>query len=213
MARNLENIVDLYRYILRKERGAFITLPEVTANLDAGQLDALEGYFKLYGINQEVHDALRPFRVYYQFTTDSGGFVTYPSGYLHILGTAFTVSGSTVNEITFPNEDEWVSAINSQLRPIGLQSPIARDTNTGFSILPQTTQIGFFTYIRRPNTPVYATTQNGRAISFDAGNSVELEWSDVYINNIIAKGLRYAGVNMNEQGISQFAEMYNKETQ
>lgn len=210
--RTIADIVDFVQYICRKERGIFITPAQCTSNLDAGQLDSFEEYFKLYGENQVIHDALRPFRVYYQFTSDSSGFVTFPSDYLHLVGTAFTVSGSTVNEITFPNEDEFISALKSQLRPVSLSDPIARDTDTGFSLYPQSTQIGFFTYLKRPDTPVYGYTQLGRVITYDPNTSTQLEWSDVYINNIIAKSLRYVGINMTEPEISQFAEMYNQET-
>lgn len=210
--RNISNLYDFYQYVVRKERGVYQTPAQFTANLDAGQLDALEQYFRPYGENQTLHDALRPFRIYYQFTSNAAGFVTFPSDYLHILGTVFTVSGSTVNEISFYNEDDFINALNSQLRPVSLSKPIARDTATGFSIYPQSTQIGFFTYLKRPATPVYGYTQVGRAITYDPTTSTQLEWTDSYINNILAKALRYAGINMDEKGIYEFAEQYEKET-
>lgn len=213
MARTLDDIYNFYRYIVRKERGVFVTLTEFTRNLDSGQMDCFQEYFDLYGKTQTIHDAIKPFRIYYQFTSDSAGFVTLPSDCIHILGQPFTVAGSTVNRIEFCNEDELPFALTSQLRPVSNSYPIAVDTANGFSIYPQSTQVGFFNYLRRPNTPVYATVQDGRFVAFDATNSIELEWNDVYVNNIVAKALRYAGVNMNEQGVYQFAEQYNQETQ
>jgi len=176
-------------------------------------MDCYEEWFKPYGANQEIHDALRPFRVYQQFTSSSAGFVTFPSDYLHLLGQPFTVTGSTVNRISFVNEDELPFALTSQLRPVTTSYPIAVDTATGFSIYPQSTQTGFYNYLRRPATPVYAYSQVGRVISYDSAASTQLEWSDVYINNIIARSLRYVGINMDENGISQFAEQYSKENQ
>lgn len=212
MARSINDIYEFYRYIVRKERGVFITISQFETNIDAGQLDAFEEYFKPYGANQTIHDALRPFRVYYNFISDASGFVTFPDDYQHIAGTAFTVLASTVNAITFVNEDEFVSAVNSQLRPVSISDPIARDTDVGFSLYPQTSQVGAFTYLRRPATPVLFYLQTGRTITYYANYSTQLEWSDVYINNIIAKALRYAGVNMDEKGVSDFANMYNAET-
>ena len=212
MARSISDIVDFIQYVVRKERGVFLSPAQCTANLDTAQLDCLEEWFKLYGINQIVHDSLRPLRVYYQFTTDASGFVTFPEDYLHILGTAFTVTGSTVNEITFHNEDEFVNALKSQLRPVSLSRPIARDTSTGFSIYPQSLQVGFFSYLKRPPTPVYAYTQAGRAITYDPANSTQLIWSDVYINNIIARSLSFVSINMDEKSVSDFAIMYEQET-
>lgn len=212
MARTLEDVVDFMQYICRKERGVFITSAEATVNLDVGQMDAFEEYFSLYGKDQVIHDALRPFRVYYRFTTDSAGFVTFPDGYLHLVGQPFTVTGSTVNRIEFVNEDELPFALTSQQRPISTTYPIAVDTSTGFSIYPQSTQTGFFTYLKRPATPVYSVVQSGRSIYFDATNSVELEWEEQYWNNIIAKALRYVGINMSEQDVYSFAEQYNQQT-
>lgn len=212
MPRNISDIVNFVQYIIRKERGVFLPPAQCTANLDTGQLDCLQEYFKFYGADQTIHDSLRPFRVFYQFTSDASGFVTFPSNYLHIVGTAFTLYGSTVNEITMVNEDEFVSALTSQLRPVDNGNPLGRDTSAGFSIYPQVNQVGYFTYIRRPATPVYGFTQAGRVITYDPNTSTQLEWNETYWNNIIARSLKYAGVNMDEQGIQQFADMYEKET-
>lgn len=212
MARDLNDYYNLYQYIVRKERGVFVTPPQFTANLDAAQLDVMEFYFKQYGIDQTVHDALRPFRIFYPFTTDSQGLLAFPTTYQHMIGTVYTVNGSTISEVTFVNEDEFVSALKSQLRPVSITNPIARDTSTGFSLYPQVAQSGYFTYIKRPNTPVYAYTQIGRVIAYNAAGSTQLQWNEVYINNIMARALKYAGVNMDEQGIYQYAEQYTKET-
>lgn len=212
MARNINDLYNFFQYILRKERGVFCTPTEFNANMDAGQLDAVEEWFAPYGQTQQLHDALRPIRVYYQFTSDAAGFVTFPSNYLHILGQPFTVTGSSVNRVQFKNEDELPFELTSQLRPVSNSYPVAVDTNVGFSIYPQQTQIGFFNYLKRPATPILAYTQVGRVITYDPVNSVQLEFTDAYLNNILAKGLRYAGVNMNEQTIQQFAQAYDAET-
>lgn len=200
------------RYIVRKERGVFLTITEAMSALDNGQMDAYKDYFRLYGESQEVHDALRPFRIYYQFTSDSSGFVTFPDDYLDLLGAPFTVTGSTVNTIKFVNEDELSFALTSQLRAVTNSYPIAVDTISGFSIYPQQLQVGFMWYLQRPQAPFYATVESGRLIAYDATNSVELQWSDQYLNNIIAKALKYIGVNMGEQDVFNFASQYNQET-
>lgn len=212
MARTLESVVDFMRYIVRKERGVFLTTDEAVQNLDVGQMDLFMSFFKDYGVTQNIHDALRPFRIYYQFTSNSAGFVTFPDGYLYLIGSPFTVTGSTVNEIVFVNEAEFPHALKSQLRPVSNSYPIAIDSSDGFSIYPQQTQIGYFTYLRRPAQPIYATVQSGRSIYYDATNSVNIEWEEQYWNNIIAKALKYVGVNMGEQDVFAFAEQFNQET-
>lgn len=212
MARNISNVVDFMSYIVRKERGVMLLISDAVNALDVGQLDALEEYFKQYGVSQVVHDALKPFRVFYQFTSDAAGFVTYPAAVVHLLGTPWTVTGSTANGIRFVNEDELTTLFNSQLRPIDNSYPIAVDTAAGFSIYPQQTQIGYFWYLRRPVLPVYAYTQVGRAITYNSAGSTQLEWNEMYWNNIIARALKYVGVNMSEKEVSDFAAQYENET-
>lgn len=212
MARSLDDIYNLMRYVVRKERGVFLTTDEAMLALDNGQMTAYSEYFAGYGVNQIIHDAIRPFRVYYQFTSDNSGFVTFPDGYLDLIGNPFTVTGSTVNTVKFVNEDEWSFALTSQLRPVTNSYPIAIDTESGFSIAPQQTQIGYLWYLRRPVAPVYAVVQSGRLIAYDATNSVQLEWGDQYVNNIIAKALKYVGINMGEADVYNFAEQQNKES-
>lgn len=210
--RNINDLYNFYRYIVRKSRGVYVTMPQFNANMDAAQTDAFTEYFKGYGANQEVHDALRVFKVYQPFTSTSAGFVTYPDDYYHLLGNPFTVTGSTVNTVKAVNEDELSFALTSQLRSVTTVYPIMVDTSTGFSLYPQSQQTGAYFYLRRPATPVLAYTQVGRDVTYDSANSTQLEWEEIYWNNILAKALRYAGVNMNEQGISEFANQYNAET-
>lgn len=212
MARTLDDLYNFYRYIVRKERGVWITFPQFTANLDAGQLDAVEEWFEPYGKDQQLHDALRKLRVYQPYTSDAAGFVTYNSDYIHLLGQPFTVAGSTVNRIEFTNEDELPFALTSQLRPVSNSYPLGVDSSTGFSIYPQSTQLGAYFYLRRPATPVYGYSQVGRTVTYNPLTSTQLEFSDVYINHILAKALIYAGVAMNEQGITQYGMAYDAET-
>lgn len=212
MARTINDIFNFTLYIVRKERGVFLSPAQFNANINAGQLDAVQEWFAPYGETQDLHDALRPIRVYYKFTSDSSGFVTFPTDYIHLLGQPFTVTGSTVNRVEFLNEDELPFRLTSQLRPVNNSYPVAVDTNVGFSIYPQSLQVGFFNYLRLPNTPIFAYTQVGRTITYDPANSVQIDFTDVYVNNIIAKSLRYAGINMNEKEVSQFAEIYNADT-
>ena len=212
MARNINDLYNFFRFVVRKERGVFITIPQFNSYMDSGQMDAVAEWFAPYGENQKLHDALRPIRIYYQFTSNSSGMVTFPSDYIHLLGSPFTVTGSSVNPVTFLNEDELAKALISQLRTPTNSYPIAVDTSTGFSIYPQQTQIGFLWYLKRPSTPNLSYTQSGRDITYDPTTSTQLDFSDIYVNNILAKALKYAGVSMDENGISNFANEYNEET-
>lgn len=212
MARNINDLYNFCLFICRKERGIFIQPNVLATNLDNGQLDSFNDWFKQYGIDQNIHDALDPFKVYQQFTSAADGSVTYPTNYLHLLAGVFTVTGSTVNKVRFVQTDQYPDAITSQLRPVSLSKPIALDSATGFQLYPQSQQTGAYYYMRRPATPVYGYSQVGRAITYNPLTSTQLEWSDIYINNILASTLKYFGIYMNEDKVYQFAEQYEQET-
>lgn len=200
------------QFVIRKQLGVFVTIPEAVEALRAAQLDRYAYDFSQYQTNQVVVDGLSPFKVRHQFTTNSSGEVTNPSDYQHLLGGVFTVTGSTINTVRFINDDELGDALTNQLRPVSTSRPIAVDSALGFQLYPQTQQTGFYTYLRIPNTPVYAYTQVNRVITYDAANSVQLEYYDVYIDNIIARALSYFGINLDDQAVQQFAQLQEQQT-
>ncbi len=212
MAYNINDVYNFLTFIVRKERGVFITIPEAMQTLDNAQLEATEDWFAGYGATQILHDAIRKLRTQVQFTSASDGMVSFASDYLHMIGNPYTVTGSTVNAVRFVNEDELPYALTSQLRPVSTSKPIAKDSSVGFQLYPQSAQTGFYNYLRRPNTPVLGYTQSGRTITYDANTSTQLEFTDVYINNILSRALKFWGINMAEQDIQQFAQLQTQET-
>jgi hypothetical protein len=212
MAYNINDIYNQMIFIVRKERGVFVTIPEAMQTLDNAQLEAVEEWFSTYGTTQIIHDAIRKLRIQKNFTSDSTGLVTFDADYLHLIGGAYTVSGSTINNVRFLNEDELALALKSQLRPVLESNPIAIDASVGFRLYPASTQTGFYNYLRRPATPVLGYTQSGRNITYDPNTSTQLEFTDVYINNIISRALKFWGINMAEQDIQQFAQIQTQET-
>jgi hypothetical protein len=212
MAYNINDIYNQMLFIVRKERGVFVTVNEAMQTLDNAQLEATEEWFSTYGATQIIHDAIRKLRVQKSFTSDSTGLVTFDADYLHLIGGAYTVSGSTINNVRFLNEDELALALKSQLRAVSTSNPIAIDASVGFRLYPAATQSGFYNYLRRPATPVLGYTQSGRTITYDPNTSTQLEFTDVYINNIISRALKFWGINMAEQDIQQFAQVQTQET-
>jgi hypothetical protein len=214
MARTLDDIYKFFEFIERKERGVFTSYAEKDRLFDASQLEVLEDFWRIYAVEEFVHEALDVFKKTYQFTSAADGTVTLPSDYLHLLPNVITVTGSMMNLVRFVSEDAWPKAIRSQLRPVSTANPIAKTYGNGFNLHPQSTQIGTVTYIRRPNAPVYAYTLGGsanRTVTYNSAGSTQLEWDDVYINKIIAKALGYLGINMSEAEVTAFGFAKDKE--
>jgi len=211
-ARNINQIHNFISFIIRKERGAFITPAEIDNALEAGQLEVIEDYFKLYGMTQQIHDALNPVKVFASITTDASGEVNFGTNHLHLLPLTYTVDGSTISRIRILQDNEWVDALTSQLRPATRETPIARTLSTKMQIYPAGVYTVFISYIKRPEKPTFGYTQSGRTITYDPTSSTQIELGDAYVDKIIAKALAYLGINMNENDIIQFSNMQDAKT-
>jgi hypothetical protein len=208
----IDVVHNIITFILRKQKGVYISPQEIDLILNKAQLEVLEYYFKSYGETQIIHDALTNFKVLnYQFTSDGGGNVQYNSNYIHLLAGVFTVTGSTVNKVRFVETDELPDALTAQIRKVSLSSPIATESSNGFRLYPQSIQTGFYSYLKVPPVPVYGYTQIGRVVVFDPTTSTNLDWIDVYQNKIIAKALAYYGINMDEDKVVNFSMVEDKE--
>jgi hypothetical protein len=212
MARNINDVYNTVQFILRKQRGIFLTVAEFNQNINLGFLDAIEEWFSGYGTSQKLHDALRKLREYEPFVSNGSGEVDFQADYIHLLGTPFTIIGSTITKPIFIQEDEYPFAASSQLRPVDTSNPILIDTDTGFIVHPAGIHYGAYWYLRLPATAVLSVTQVGRVVTYDPGTSVQLETNEMYWDNIIAKALKFSGVNMSEQEVTAFGQMYNQET-
>ena len=220
-SRNINDIYELMRFIIKKERGQFISIQEAMETLDSCQLDIFENLFADYEKTQRIHDGLRPFRKVQQFVASITGQVPFQDDYMHFTGNANTIVGSTLYKIKWTNDDEWADATRSQLRAPSSTMAIAKDlgkddlvNNTGgFQIFPFAALSGQYDYLRRPATPVLAYTQTGRTITYDAGSSTQLEWTDIYINSIMFAALSYWGVDIDNDKLIQYAEMQKVQTQ
>jgi hypothetical protein len=219
--RDINTIYEQMRFIVRKERGIYVTIDEAMQTLDSCQLDIFENLFADFEKNQKIHDGLRPFSKSQSFTASSTGQVGYQDDYMHFTGNAVTVVGSTLYKIKWTNSDEWADATRSQLRQPTPTMAIAKDLGKddlnnnvgGFQLCPFQALYGQYDYLRRPATPVLAYIQVGRTITYDAGASTQLEWQDNYINSIMFAALSYWGINMSENDLVQYTELQKQQTQ
>jgi hypothetical protein len=205
---------------LRKSRNGFYSIDQFNADAERAQLDAITQYLEGYSVTQKLHDALSVFKAttyVFTLTTSAGGVVTLPSDYSHLLsGTVIVFDNSTglpiKQPITFVNEDERDIRLKSQVRPVTKNSPIGVGGANQLQLYPATPQAGEINYLRIPLTPRYAYTLVGRTIVYDAANSQDIEFNDLYMSNVIAKIEAYAAQYLDDQAAQQFSQSQQKLT-
>lgn len=218
---NISQIHKKLEDITKKERKAFPTHSVIDSYLDMTQMEVFEMYYEVYGLGQSTKDALDPFKAKYEFTnsTSVGGIVLLPNDYLHLNGGGYTLTYDNIakvsrkHNITFPNEDAFIDALNSQVRPVSITYPLGTMSDGEIQLYPQVPQVGVINYFKRPIPPQFVYTEsgvNGRTITYDAVNSVQLQWNESYLNKIMIKTLEYLGITYSDGELIQFGELKNK---
>lgn len=213
---NIKQCVDFLNFWIRKERGAFYTIPECMELIDAGQLAYYMDCKPKYATSQLIKDILAPFKKKYNFTPSDtiSGYIVIPSNsdYLDLLDVQiqYQVSNRIIYyPVKMYNEDERAERLNSQIDPVTVTSPIGEmDVPRYIRLYPTSGYTGTVTYFKRPVKPVYAYTLiSGRVIVYNPADSVQLEWRDTEHTPILLKALASIGINLSDQEVSQFAEL------
>jgi hypothetical protein len=111
-------------------------------------------------------------------------------------------------------EDELIIRLESQVIPVSSDEPIAiMNRENKVQLFPETTHNGGVYYLRRPVAPVFAYSQVGRTVTYNSGNSIQLEWKPNDIMNIITIALQYIGINLSSADVVQYADAKEKQGQ
>ena len=220
---DLQDAHNWIRYILKKERGGFITPPEIDTLLHRAQMWEYTSLFKVYGKTQKIQDALGVFSQVFTFTSTVGGLVVLPIDptvnpcYEYLLSIYVQYYDNNLqltrqSTIKILSEDEIAERLNSQILTPTAINPVGIETEKGkIQLYPQTTLAGKGYYLRLPAAPFFSYTMTGRAITYNAANSVQMEWNESSINKILIKAIQFAGVNLTDNTVVGFAETKNQE--
>jgi hypothetical protein len=243
---DIKVIHDTILYYLNKEQNGYVTHEEIDQVLDKAQLALFNQYHtnprlpsqvqaSLYGESQRIDDALSLFKARHTFTgggspvnITSGGVVTMPSNYMHLISMYTTVFNATLSRNVYSgvqvlNEEELIERLESQVIPVSVDDPIAiMNASNQIQLFPEQAQSGGVYYFRRPVAPRFGYSQSGRTVTYNPlaydpstqpTGSTQLEWRDYDVNNIISIALSYYGLNLSSQEVMQFAQVKTQEGQ
>lgn len=203
----------LIRFLIRKANGAWFSPEQIDDALNIGQLAVFNTYFEIKTKTQPIHMALNPFRVPLDFTPANftNGVLIKPAGFLYIAGLMVRnydnkYKKAFTEDVRIYKENQWEGAKKSQVNPATSVSPISMENETGFEFHPMGNYNGKLRYLRLPVAPYYAYTIVNRQPVNNAGASTNLEWADIYVNQIILKALSSIGINMSAQDILTYSE-------
>lgn len=224
------SIDDYHRFILfieNKQQVAFHTPLQIDDAINRSSIALFWKYAPLYGVQEEAKAALDPFRVLYQVTPNNspGGLVNLPSelgpasplNYGRLLSSMAISYNNAINPntgfpygtqyfpIEFVNDDELPTRLASQLKPVTQSRPIATTAGNGIiQLYPQIPNTAVFTYLAIPVAAQANYSQSGRVLTYLQNSSIQLQWNDSFMNELINGALIYLGLNLDDEAIVQF---------
>ena len=181
----------------------------------ASYMDYLLGQFQKYipgrpfapvnfGQNEDIRQRLSPFiPPPITLTVDVNGQSPYPTGYVNSDAMTY---GAYRQRVKFIQQDRLFSHLNSYIDPVAT-NPVYLIYKDGFQFYPTNLGTAFLSYIKQPDTLVWGYTLdvNGRPI-YNSGTSVQPQWLELDMLQIIVRALAIVGVNLQLNVVQQYSQ-------
>ena len=229
MAYTIEDIHNRFLQLIDKEKNGYISPEEIDRLLDIAQMEELnelygnprkDGVPMHLGRSQSINDQLSPFVKSYALSSGNtvGGSVTMPDDYLFSVTLYYhepKPGGYNKRFATPITEEELSYRLTSQVIPPTQANPVYVQRQGRLSVFdgssPSATFAGELVYIKRPDIPKFAYTQQGRTICYDEYYSTQMEWRDSSINNILYRAISIGGFTLADANTVQYGDAKQKE--
>lgn len=181
-------------------------------DMNEAELVMLDYHHRMYGLSQNLSDAVNPF-VKKQEVQIVSGFVSEPSDYAHRLDMEYKVVVNTALEPTVSYTPMNIEKVGENRSLSAIRRPTITDTDTysyrqesgGFYVLPpELTGYVRITYLRYPISGSRAVTVASDQEVYDSGNSVNLEWPATELSNFVDLMLFFRGISVRANEVVQW---------
>lgn len=164
------------------------------------------------GISQKSKEEIGKFLYISTSLSVTSGFVLIPAGILYLDAmTTGALSGVIVREV---QADEFILLQSSAIRPPTVQKPVFMRVNGFFHFLPLSLTSAHAFYVKTPVTPLWNyTIVSGRPVYAEtggiigSGNSQGFQMGETVHVEICAKILQAIGISLDQNSITQYAEL------
>jgi len=197
----IEEIHDIIIQDINKQQNAYVTHEDIDRALHRAQLDQYKDYMDiireynhLKGASQTTSstlhraiNSLRSFFVSEEESSSNQGVFTIPDD-CEFIDSLWTQNYSDVKFLT---HKEALKRHNSDIIPPTTSEPIAVMGDTTILVFPIDDIDLRLWYYKTPPTPKFAYTISNRVVTYEEGDSVQLDWNETDQNNIINRALAY----------------------
>ncbi len=142
-------------------------------------------------------------------TIDGTGLSPYPTN-LQMVDAMFTAD---MKKVRFVQQNKLDSYLNSSITPVDT-NPIFLINSAGFQFYPITLSAANLSYVHTPREVIWAFNLDPNGIPiYDPVNSVDPEWYDADMMQVIVRALALIGVNLQATQVQQYAQMIKTQGQ
>jgi hypothetical protein len=161
-----------------------------------------------YAVTEKISNSLSVFiSDATPLTIDSSGQATIPFDLFQTVSITKTINGIE-NEITRVEHDRVANNLSSYYDAPDTNFPIYSQLKTKFQFYPKNLGTANLIYLRQPLDMVwgYNIGVGGKPV-YNSASSVQPQWKDMDMNEIIYLALSYIGVNLKDPEVAQFANI------
>jgi hypothetical protein len=163
-----------------------------------------------YAVTEKISNSLSPFLSDpTPLTIDANGQVAIPTDLFHTVSVTKTINGIE-NEVTRVEHDRIANNLTSYYDAPDTNFPIYAQLRNKFQFYPKNLGSANIMYLKQPVDMVWGyTIVSGKPV-YNSATSTQPQWKDMDMNEIIYLALSYAGLNIKDGDVAQFA---NNKTQ
>jgi hypothetical protein len=139
------------------------------------------------------------------------GYVPYPSDYQHTAGVR-SYYNRKERPVEAVENKMWGEVQASQIMQPTKTFPKYTEFSTEFRFLPRDIGIVMLDYWKIPTVPVWGYTIVLNEQVYDPTTSVDFEWPEFAINQVLAVYLALIGVNLKDEVLEGFIQEFKKDT-
>lgn len=229
---SINEVKKLVDYIVRKNNSGYLNPDQFNLIMHRAQMTK---FMELYGnpkeyqvenpipriayeVTQKISDDLRQFKKTADMILNSQGRGNLPSDYVHTISLQYVAGLNTSSgvekqyiPIDVVSEDKEYYRLGSAIVPPTKKYPIAVLKSTYYQIHPIDISVVKLSYLSQPIAPIWNyTIVNGRPV-FNAATSIDLNWPDVAVNDIVTRACSYIGISIKDNEILNYTQVKEKE--
>lgn|SRR3990167_11253380 len=162
-----------------------------------------------FQITQKITEDLKIFQTNANLVINSLGRANYPSNLAYTipgLGYKTQKNGQTVySPIEVLDKDKEYYRLSSKIVPPTRENPLAVFESTYIQIYPTNISNINFPYLRYPVDANWGFTLVNNRPVFNPATSVDLEWEDLTVNDIIINALQSIGISLKDADVLNYA--------